>query len=109
MVVQLPVQGSLQLQLSRREHEVLPDCGGWLPARSGGGVLDLPDGHVDTGPLVLPALVNHQPPHIVLHATRLSSILKARLQGYRSWRVNWKLQVEGEGIFTKLAYQPFLL
>ena len=105
VVVELPVQGGLQLQLPLGEEKVLPDGGGGLPALPGGGELDLPDGHVDTGLLSVHAL--HDGPDVVLHPAGLAR-LQAWLEGDGGGGVGGEPQLEGERVLAQLAQQPVL-
>ena len=95
VMVELLVQSGLQLQLSLREQEVLPDGGARLPALPGGGELHLPDGHVDTR--LLPVHLLHDAPDVVLHPARLPDLSQTGLQGHRGGGVGGEPQVEREG------------
>ena len=105
VVVELFVQGGLQLQLPLREEEILPDSGGGLPALPGWSELDLPDGHVDAG--LLPVHMLHDGPDVVLHPAGLPR-LQSGLEGDGGGGVAGELEVEGESLLAQLTEQPVL-
>ncbi|KAE8749622.1 hypothetical protein FOCC_FOCC003609 [Frankliniella occidentalis] len=135
VVVQLLVQGHLQLQLAGAHHEVLAHDGARLAALLGRRVLHLPDAHGHAAPGEqtrtrrelaveearagevrgnLPAVaavrlgLPDEDLDVVLHAAGLTLVLVPGLQGDGRGGRRGDVEGEGHGVVTELLEEPLL-
>lgn len=111
MIVDLLVQGDLEVQLSLRESEALADEGaGQTTSAVDGSELDLLDGQSEGRALVGPVVgvVSNVGLDAVLDTQRLAVVVVTGLQGDRAGRVLGESEGEWEGVRSQLLHETVL-
>lgn len=110
MVVELLVQGNLQLEFAGRQEEVLADNGAGLDALFGGCVLHLADAQVNGAAAMRPVAVAVPGEDLneVLDATGLALVAGPLLEHHGGRRAGRHLHHKGVGVRAELLEQALL-